>query len=40
MNMEVVKCASTSILADDHEKNNAKFGSCFICVDGALVQVT
>jgi len=34
MNMEVARCASTSILENDHEKNNAKFGSCCVRVDG------
>jgi len=32
--MEVARCASTSILENDHEKNNAKFGSCCVRVDG------
>jgi len=32
--MEVLSCASVSILENDHEKNNAKFGSHFIRVDG------
>ena len=27
---EVEQCASTSILENDHEKNNANFGSCFV----------
>lgn len=32
--MEVARCASTSILENGHEKNNANFGSCFVRVDG------
>ncbi len=32
--MEVARCASTSILENGHEKNNANFGSRFIRVDG------
>src|SRR5690554_6724317 len=32
-NMEVLSCASASILENDHEKNNTKFGSHFIRVD-------
>lgn len=34
MNMDVALCASTSVLENDHEKNNTKFGSRCIRVDG------
>ena len=32
--MDVALCASISILENDHEKNNADFGSCFVRVNG------